>query len=428
MSETLKRVDHVALLAHAHDILDALQVGELTCYPDDQLTALLRETERLRHRLAAVDHAHILELERRGIAGRTGARTVPQLLSHLLDLDPGEARARHQAAEAAGSRRALTGQLLAPAYPVVAAAQAEGVLSPRQARVITDCIEKLPDAVRHEGPGVEERLVGFARELHLRPLHLARAAQHETDWLDPDGKYRDVDYRRTHRTFTKHTRPDGSCTGSYEGTAELGAFLDVLFDSLAAPKPASNGVQDPRTPGQRRHDALLDLAKFAVRTGDLPDAGGVTTTVVLTMTEEQFTTGGDGFATTGHGARVPVREALHWSGGDTRVVAVVFDNLKAVVAYSSCHRIFTEGQRLAMAARDGGCSFPGCTAPPGWTEAHHVTEWQHAHRTTIDDGVLICGYHHREFERLGWRVEMRDGRPSWIPPRWLDPEQRPVRA
>ena len=381
VSDTLQRVDMEAAIAAAHRAVDVLLAGDLSPYTDERATALLRDTERLRHRLAAVDHAQILDVERRGMAVAAGMRTVPRLLSQLLDLDPGEARARHRAAEAAGARRSLTGEPVAPAYPVVARAQADGELSPRQARVITECVEKLPDAVKHEGPGVEARLVGFARDLHLAPHDLALAAQRETDWLD----------------------------------------------SLAAPKPAADGVQDPRTPGQRRHDALVDLAKFAVRTGDLPDAGGVTTTVVLTMTEDQFTTG-EGFARTGHGAQVPVREALSWSGGDTRVMAVVLDSMQAVVAYSTCHRFFTEGQRLAMSARDGGCAFPSCTAPPGWTQAHHVTEWQYTLRTSVDDGCLLCGYHHREFERLGWQVVMTDGRPTWTPPRWLDPQQRPIRT
>ena len=425
MSETLERPDLAGLLAAAHEAIDALQAGELTGCSDEQVIAVLRETERLRRRLAAVDHTQILELERRGVAITVGARTVPRLLCHLLELDPGEARARHRAAEAAGSRRSLLGEVLPPAYPVVAAAQAEGVLSARQARVITDCVEKLPDAVKHEGPGVEERLVGFARDLHLAPLQLAQAAQRETDWLDQDGKFRDVDYRRKERTVALHTRPDGSCSGSFEGTAEFAEFLQVLFDALAAPKPAVDGAKDDRTPGQRRHDALLDGLKMTVRAGSLPDAGGVSTTVVLTMTEQQFSTG-EGFARTGHGAQVPVSEALRWSGGDTRVMAVVLNSVRAIVAYSTAHRLFTEGERLAMAARDGGCVFPSCTAPPGWCEAHHVTEWQQSQRTSVDDGALLCGYHHREFERLGFRLDMCDGRPIWIPPKWLDPEQRPI--
>ena len=63
---------------------------------------------------------------------------------------------------------------------------------------------------------------------------------------------------------------------------------------------------------------------------------------------------------------------------------------------ATTHRIFTEGQRLAMIARDQGCSFPGCTAPPAWCQAHHVTDFALTRRTSVDDGTLLCGFHHRE--------------------------------
>ena len=115
MSEPSESVDLTVAIAAAHAAVDALQAGELTSYSDNEVTALLRETERLRHRLAAVDHAQILELEQRGVALTVGARTVPRLLCHLLDMDPGEARARHRAAEAAGARRSLSGEVLPPA-------------------------------------------------------------------------------------------------------------------------------------------------------------------------------------------------------------------------------------------------------------------------------------------------------------------------
>ncbi|WP_242419678.1 HNH endonuclease signature motif containing protein, partial [Frankia sp. CpI1-P] len=33
--------------------------------------------------------------------------------------------------------------------------------------------------------------------------------------------------------------------------------------------------------------------------------------------------------------------------------------------------------RRALAARDRGCTFPGCDRPPSWCEAHHVIHWTH---------------------------------------------------
>jgi hypothetical protein len=80
-----------------------------------------------------------------------------------------------------------------------------------------------------------------------------------------------------------------------------------------------------------------------------------------------------------------------------------------------------------MIARDKGCTFPGCGTGPSWCQANHITEWQYGHRTSIDDGALLCGFHHREFEKLGWKCVMLDGIPHYIPPYWLDHEQKPQR-
>ena len=53
-----------------------------------------------------------------------------------------------------------------------------------------------------------------------------------------------------------------------------------------------------------------------------------------------------------------------------------------------------------MIARDLGCSFPGCTAPPAWCQAHHITDFSLTRRTSVDDATLLCGLH-REHPRLG---------------------------
>jgi hypothetical protein len=35
--------------------------------------------------------------------------------------------------------------------------------------------------------------------------------------------------------------------------------------------------------------------------------------------------------------------------------------------------------------------------------------------------------HHRLIHHSGWTVQIRDGRPEFIPPKWIDYEQRPRR-
>ena len=66
---------------------------------------------------------------------------------------------------------------------------------------------------------------------------------------------------------------------------------------------------------------------------------------------------------------------------------------------------------------------PAATPPLGWLDAHHVTDWQHTHRTCVDDGALVCGPHHDTFQKMGWRSTMLNGRPHWIPPDWVDPDR-----
>ena len=41
--------------------------------------------------------------------------------------------------------------------------------------------------------------------------------------------------------------------------------------------------------------------------------------------------------------------------------------------------------------------------------------------------TLLCAFHHHNFASRGWRCLMLDDLPAWVPPRWVDHEQRPLR-
>ncbi|HEU5267601.1 MAG TPA: DUF222 domain-containing protein, partial [Jatrophihabitans sp.] len=209
-------------------------------------------------------------------------------------------------------------------------------------------------------------------------------------------------------------------------TAECTERLLGVVDALGAPKPEVGGQRDPRSAAQRRHDALLDALKLLPLADALPTAAGVATTVIVTMDAAAYRTG-RGIARTSHGATVPAAEALKWAGGDLRLLTVALDSMGRVEAQSSTARLFSETQRLALIARDRGCCFPACDTPPAWTEIHHVEPWAVSKNTSLDNGAMVCGFHHRTFERLGWTCIMQDGRPAWIPPPHIDPQQKPMR-
>ena len=69
-----------------------------------------------------------------------------------------------------------------------------------------------------------------------------------------------------------------------------------------------------------------------------------------------------------------------------------------------------------MIARDQGCSFPGCTAPPLWTEAHHITDYALGGKTSVDNGTLLCRFDHDNHVKNGWTCRMINGTPHWVPP------------
>jgi len=437
-----------AVLAQFAALVDAVRSLDFARLSDDELLDFVHEVEVQRRRLATVDHALLAELDGRHLAFERGFKHTASLVSALLRVDPGEAAARVRAAAALGPRRALTGEVLEPVFPATAAACAEGVISPAHAAIIVGAVDELPaDVAVSQDREVEATLLEHAQQ--FCPADLRKITRRLRDTYDQDGVLASEQDRARRRRLDVHQHADGSVSGSFVLDPVAGEALLSVLDPLAKPAPAADGLADPRTPTQRRHDALRDALLLVLRSGKLPDAGGVATTIVLTMTTEQYTAmttptvaadqdaagarghppraPGDHLVRTGHGALLHT-DTARLLLGDAQIQPVVLDSVKRIHAYGSTHRLFTAAQRLAMAARDGGCSLPGCTVTPAWCQAHHIREYTRQHGpTNTDNGTLLCGYHHRHFERLGYTCTVIDGVPHWTLPTWLDRTQTPTR-
>ena len=62
-------------------------------------------------------------------------------------------------------------------------------------------------------------------------------------------------------------------------------------------------------------------------------------------------------------------------------------------------RLATPGQLAALWLRDAGCSFPGCTTPALWCDAHHLTHWADGGTSDLTNLALLCGRHHSVVHR-----------------------------
>jgi hypothetical protein len=106
-------------------------------------------------------------------------------------------------------------------------------------------------------------------------------------------------------------------------------------------------------------------------------------------------------------------------------------------------RLFSKRQREILAVKFGGCMDPNCERPPSFCEAHHIQHWKRDRgKTLLNNGILLCRYHHLKYHNEGWEIRRDElgrsnlGRSNlgpgdlgqyWlIPPVSRDAEQTPI--
>ncbi|MGO3328672.1 DUF222 domain-containing protein, partial [Gordonia sp. (in: high G+C Gram-positive bacteria)] len=200
-------------------------------------------------------------------------------------------------------------------------------------------------------------------------------------------------------------------------TPALRAKLDVLLTAWAAPgmnNPedadplfgaadqdgldpdvlAAARERDTRSTAQRNHDALAAMADFVLGHGALGRPDRLPAELVVTVTDQELAAEA-GVALTATGVRIPVSELVEIAAHATPHLAVFKNNTSEVLYLGRGKRFASKAQRLAMFARDRGCTGPGCDVPFARTEAHHTTRWESGGRTDVDNLGAACGKHNR---------------------------------
>jgi hypothetical protein len=98
---------------------------------------------------------------------------------------------------------------------------------------------------------------------------------------------------------------------------------------------------------------------------------------------------------------------------DPDLYAVVVDSLGVPIDLGRHVRLASTAQRRAVAARDGGCVFPGCGAPIAWTDNHHVHHHRLGGATAVENLVAVCRWHHGIAHRNGWTMGLTPDGWSW---------------
>lgn len=392
---------------------------------------------------------------REALGGEVGGRFADELMRELLQLDESTIRDWDRVGAAIAPRVSLQGEVLPCAHEQVASAVLDGTLTARAAAIIARGIDGVRDnAELHTLEGVEATLVACAPALTTREL--TRVVRTLPDRFDPDGAEPREERLRARSSLSIRDLPNGLTRLVAELHPEAAGFVRAALDAHTAPRrqvsfsaepaePAEAGEAcgggadagitptpetaiepDTRPLTQKRVDALVAVCRESLA-NDAGSLAGTSVTMLVTVALETLESGVGTAAIAAVGEPISASTARRLCA-QADIIPVVLGSASEPLDLGRVERLYTEPQRRALAARDGGCIWPGCTMPPAWCEVAHVVAWALGGTTDLANGALMCPHHHRRFDNDGWGLRREDGVAYLIPPTWLDPQQTPRRA
>src|SRR5215467_995106 len=244
---------------------------------DEDLVDALVAVSALADRLEMVRAGLVREIDARALYTSDGSSSVAAWLRDRLRLSVRTGR------QLAGLARLLSDR------PALRDAVADGRATVEQAVVIGDSLSMLPTDVGTElRDKAEQALLDHAGRFEPNLLH--PLGERILDHMSPEvadaalESRLAADERRAHarRHFTLSPGRDGCTRVSGWLDTEAAAVVGAAIDPLSKPIPGVAGDPDLRTPGQRRADALTEVCRVALASGELPDCGGERPQVTVT--------------------------------------------------------------------------------------------------------------------------------------------------
>ena len=306
-------------------------------------------------------------------------------------------------------------------------------------------------------PGLDER-------------KLATAITQTTRMLSPAKDLAADDERaRSARSLTSHTDASGLTRYKLVLDAEGAAIIDAAVAGLSKPVKGPDGERDPRSPARRRADALVSIVGRGVSSpGEVGTSDKAQVMVTISMASLLTATdgtcgvcgscrpggafgptgapfsathpfghradlgdrgdspgpkgvrlGAGGVAGGGHAGGVTASGAVLSPASvrklacEAGIIPVMLGSDGEPLELGRASRFFTPGQKRLLWLRDGGCTFPGCTMPAHWTDAHHVQYWSLGGRTDIGNAALLCERHHTRVHQQELTCTIRDDGVTW---------------
>ncbi|ORM08330.1 HNH endonuclease signature motif containing protein [Prescottella equi] len=259
----------------------------------------------------------------------------------------------------------------------------------------------------------------------------------ESDELPPS---EDTERNEFHASKTLNGRV--SVKGDLD--AVTGEMLLTALSALTKPRTLLDDPAEKRPPARQRADAFAEILRRYLDSGDAPIEGGERPHLSLHVNatdlarsqsaHEWVNPDGDSdlfgdkdIAHLPHTGPLSIATARRLAC-DCHLTPIVMDD-GVPLNLGRTSRTVSKKQRRALIARDHGCAFPGCGAPPAHCEGHHIKHWADGGPTDLDNLVLLCRYHHQLLHHSHWEVHIGPDRKPWFtPPSTVDPHKKPVPA
>ena len=361
-----------------------------------------------------IEHRSRRELGHSGLAQRLGARTPEKLVQHLTGSTQQQSRTLVRVGALMTSPVA-DARPSAPWLVQVTAAVTAGKLSLGAADAIRIGLgEPDNDVAADDLITAACRLLALAHTVTVEQLAVAaRDARAELDLdkvADREQRMRDRRYLRFTPQLDGMTRVTGLLDP--ESAAHIAAAVDAAtaprrggprFVDPTAAASAEQLLADDRTTDQIIVDTFVALTRIATQADDGTILGSRRPVVQIHVTDRDLRERRGLGRIEGQLDPVSIATIERYLC-ESGAVPISFDQCGEVLDLGREQRTFTRRQRIALAARDGGCRFPGCDRPASWTEAHHITEWSRGGLTDVADGILLCQHHHLMIHNNGWQI------------------------
>jgi hypothetical protein len=389
----------VAELESACTALATLAQGDASMFSGEELCLAATQIEHTRRFLDAASVHVLAELDSRGFTdSEHGMRTGAWLARESALSNPG------------AKSRVRTANKLRMQFPKVAEALRNGQISYDHAAAITSAANpRITDQLADISDQILNNITGTTYEKWKQQLGAA------AELLDQEGGHRPGDditdnTLSMHRGLNNTLFINAQLTGSHALAIEhtLNTHADQLFNQLNKDNKLTTDLPTPNRKtllalalsNLAHNNTTANKATSSASSSTASYGSGIELAITINNTDTRL----DLSKLTDHNNQPLSAELANTLTCNPTIYALLTTNNATTLHLTRTQRLANRAQRRALAHRDGGCVFPGCTNPPQWTDAHHVKHWNNEGTTDLSNLASLCRYHHMVTHRNGWTM------------------------